>query len=50
MEEGVLALARLVSTYKLSLDPERHAGPLQLSSALTVTPQGGIWLRLQRRG
>ena len=49
MEEGVLALARLVHRFEFSLDQEHHVGPLDLITGITLVPKGGIWLRVRRR-
>ncbi|KAL4420261.1 hypothetical protein ABPG77_003440 [Micractinium sp. CCAP 211/92] len=48
-EEGVLCLARLLRRFDLQLDPERHTGPLDLHTSVTIVPQGGIWLRVSSR-
>jgi hypothetical protein len=45
MAEGVLALARLVATLRLEVDPEHHKGPLDLRSSGTMVPKGGVWVR-----
>ncbi|GAB4822567.1 hypothetical protein N2152v2_009613 [Parachlorella kessleri] len=50
LEEGVLALARLVHRFEFSLDLEHHKGPLDLITGITLLPKGGIWLRVRRRG
>jgi thromboxane-A synthase len=49
-EEGVLVLARLLARFEFSLDGERHAGPLDVRSAITMAPRDGIWLRARERG
>ena len=49
LEEAVLALARLTQRFSFSLDPEHHSGPLDLISGITISPKGGIWLRVQPR-
>lgn len=51
MEEGVLALARLVCAFDIALDPAHHpAGrPLELTTGLTMNPTGGIWVQLRPR-
>lgn len=41
-------LAKLLSTYKLVLDPDRHNGDLKIGSSFTLAyPLDGIWLKLQ---
>lgn len=48
-EEGVLCLARLLRRFELRLDPQRHSGPLDLRTSVTIVPQGGIWLQVSSR-
>ncbi len=49
MQEGVLALVRLLQRFSFELSPEHHSGPLVLHSAITLTPKDGIWVRVHRR-
>ncbi|KAL4428351.1 hypothetical protein ABPG75_002440 [Micractinium tetrahymenae] len=49
LEEGVLCLARLLRRFELRLDPQRHSGPLDLRTSVTMVPLGGIWLRVSSR-
>ena len=51
LEEGVLALARLLTRFEFSLDPEHHSPgqPLDLAAGVTLIPRGGIWLQVEQR-
>ena len=48
LEEAVIALARLHRSFTFVLDPERHPeGPhaLELSTGITLSVKGGLWVR-----
>ncbi|EFN54612.1 hypothetical protein CHLNCDRAFT_135119 [Chlorella variabilis] len=49
LEEGVLCLARIFQRFELRLDAERHTGPLDLRSSVTLAPPKGIWLKVHGR-
>uniref|UniRef100_A0A131XD53 Putative cytochrome n=1 Tax=Hyalomma excavatum TaxID=257692 RepID=A0A131XD53_9ACAR len=41
-------LAKLLSTYRLVLDPNKHKGDLKIGSSFTLAyPLDGVWLKLQ---
>jgi cytochrome P450 len=44
--EGQLALASIAQAYELKLDPRR---PVQQEVAVTLRPQGGLWMTVQSR-
>ncbi len=45
MIEGILALARLIEKFELSLDARMHSGPLDMNSRITMVPVGGVWIK-----
>ena len=42
-------MARLLLQFDFTLDSQHHKGPLDLSSALTLSPRGGVWLNAAGR-
>ena len=50
MEEGIIALVRLLQRFTFYLDAAKHGGKrLQHNSLITYSPRGGIWLNIKPR-
>ena len=49
MEEGVLAIVRLLQHFSFSLDAARHSKRLLHNSLITFSPRDGIWLNVKPR-
>ena len=52
LEEAVIALAQLHRGFTFALDPHRHpagAPALELSTGITLSVKGGLWVRLVPR-
>lgn len=50
MEEGMLALAKIMQRFDLELDAEKHTGPLKVMAGITLVPVDGIWIKFKSRG
>lgn len=49
MEEGILALAKVMQRFDLELDLEKHQGPLEVLAGITLVPKDGVWVQFYPR-
>ena len=47
MQEAVIVLATLLARFRFTPVPGREPKPVMI---LTLRPQGGVWLRVERAG
>jgi cytochrome P450 len=48
-EEALLSLVLFFQRFEVRLDKEHHKGELTLQNAITLTPKGGIWVKIYKR-